>query len=166
MSWQNEEDNNRKWGWFGVVSSYSLPITLPEGTRVNTGESRTKGWGGYPNGRNGCSGGDNQTGLAGGTGFALSSTLQNGGYGAGGSYSAGGNTTSYWDQGVSGGSGGWNQGYLNVQPYQQLTVVVGAGGAASSDSIEVGSSTGGHAGGAWCNNGERGFVLIEYGGDI
>ena len=79
------------------------------------------------------------------TGFALSFVMADGNYGKGGY------VNSY---NTNGGSGGYNTGYVDVLEGEVYTIVVGAGGHAKYQ--------------RYCssNDGNSGFVLIAYGGDI
>lgn len=107
------------------------------------------GSGGSPNGRAGT--GYASTTLAGGTGFALSFSLANDTYGNGGgcAITAGGGPVG------SGGSGGYDTGYVDVTSGTTYTVIVGGGGSGSTL-------------GRYCtaSAGNSGFVYIAYGGDI
>lgn len=104
--------------------------------------NETGGIGGTPNGRNGQVGSIryNVEGK-GGTGFSLSFSLSDGDFGEGGSH----------QYGCGGGSGGYNTGYIDVVPNSTIAVNVGSGGKRyySTDA-----------------DGEAGFVLIAYGGEI
>ena len=93
--------------------------------------------------------------VSGGAGFALSFTLANGSYGRGGNVPI---TNRHAAQGgaVGGGSGGYNTGYVNVTAGTTYTIVVGAGGAAYTTYPSRCQPT----------NGNSGFVLIAFGGNI
>lgn len=110
----------------------------------NDGYETYRGSGGTPNGRAGTDG--YSSAAQGGTGFALSFTLTNGTYGQGGG--AEGGTRSY---NAGGGSGGYNCNYINVNANTTYTITVGAGGSKATDKAY---------------NGNNGFVLIAFGGDI
>ena len=110
--------------------------------------------GGTPNGRNGSATSRNDTTLNGAQGFVLSFTQQNGEYGTGGS--------AWHDHHVSGtvhsgGSGGYNSGYVDVIPLQTYQINVGAAGANRNASWDDNDNVWGGSGG---------FVLIGFGGDV
>lgn len=87
-------------------------------------------------------------GIAGSTsGFSLSFDKKTGNYGAGG--------IAYNDQSI-GGTGGYNSGYIKVNPLHTYTIIVGSGGSPALNSQS----------GHYAKNGASGFVLIAYGGDI
>ena len=99
--------------------------------------------GGTPNGRAGEARAYSPS--KGGTGFALSLTLNDGTYGQGGATEGG----RAWTSG--GGSGGYNSGYISVSPNTVYTIKVGTGGSKANNDAY---------------NGNNGFVLIAFGGDI
>lgn len=105
---------------------------------------------GSPNGRNGITKGSSH--MPGGTGYALSFTLANGSYGKGGNA-----REEYPIDSVSGGSGGYNTGYVNVTPGSTYTITVGAG---------EGKPTSNNVAAEYFDVGNSGFVLIAYGGSI
>ena len=140
----------------GGTSSFGNLISATGGgggKTVYNGEEGTgySGSAGQPNGNTGA---DANTGknawFNGGTGFALSFTKTSGVYGKGSGVFA------YypWRPGGTGGSGGYNTGYVSVTPNTTYTVTVGNVGKSNanmSSNIREGTS---------------GFVLIAYGGDI
>lgn len=125
--------------------------------------------GGSPNGRNGTLawnrnatvdgypviGIGQNTWVKGGAGFALSTTKRDGDYGRGANVYD-------WNFGSffgSGGSGGWNQGVIDVTPGQTITLRVGKRGdynCADANGVNTAASA----------QATSGFVIIEYGGDI
>lgn len=109
---------------------------------------------GSPNGRAGATyrGWDHDN--TGGTGFVLSFTLTKGSYGTGGGINTKGSAYEAIEGGT-GGSGGYNTGYVNVSAGSSYTIVVGGGGAHYNN-----------GGKASAKDGNSGFVLIAYGGDI
>ena len=112
------------------------------------------GTGGSPNGRNGTqkSGSGHSNTLPNQGGFPLAFTIGSGSYGSGG----GAVCSSHSSYITSGGSGGYNTGYIDVVPNTTYTITVGAGGLKgdTDDSRAHGY------------DGTSGFVLIAYGGDI
>lgn len=139
----------------GAASSYAYQrIDSENGDEYKC----TVGAAGSPNGRKGQ--GKNRWGqgttwpaLSGGTGFALSFTLTNGSYGNGGGAIS---KRSSFHVVTTGSSGGYNSAYVSVTPGTTYTLVVGSGGSKSAGNgyYDVGL------------NGNSGFVLIAYGGDI
>lgn len=111
--------------------------------REGEGLEAHKATGGAPNGRAGAT--STSSASNGGTGFALSLTLNNGTYGQGGGTEGGRAYT------AGGGSGGYNSEYISVSPNTVYTITVGAGGSKANDRAY---------------NGNSGFVLIAFGGDI
>lgn len=112
--------------------------------------SATGGSGGSPNGRSGTGQMENGQSAAGGIGFAKSFTLTSGSYGGGGSAQ---DSKSVYESAASGGSGGYNTGYVTVTPTATYSVIVGSGGESNGSygTRQAGTS---------------GFVLIAFGGDI
>lgn len=110
--------------------------------REGEGSEPYQAAGGTPNGRAGTT--STTSASNGGTGFALSFTLTNGTYGQGGGTEGGRAVTS------GGGSGGYNSGYISVSSNTVYTITVGAGGSKANRGY----------------NGNSGFVLIAFGGDI
>ncbi len=110
--------------------------------------------GGTPNGRNGTVMSHATEAAKGADGHALSFANNVGLYGAGGSYEGG--FEFLWDTHyLSGGSGGYNSGYVSVTPTATYSIKVGSG----SNGYD-------HKGKNQAKAGNSGFVLIAYGGDI
>jgi len=86
----------------------------------------------------------------GGAGFGLSFIKETGNYGKGGACNGG-------NQRAGGNSGGYVSDYVNVVPGQMYSIKVGAGGKGANN---------GYFDWSYANNGNSGFVLIAYGGDI
>ena len=112
------------------------------------------GTGGSPNGKNGTTtaGSGHSLTLPTVSGFAVSFTKTSGNYGSGG----GAICSSNYSYIASGGTGGYNTGYVTVTPGTTYTITVGALGV-------LGDTDDSRAHGY---NGTAGFVLIGYGGDI
>lgn len=154
---------NNHTGGTGGTSKFGSLINATGGgggTGATNSKTPVAGAGGSPNGRSGNAGkvADGTT-VAGGAGFALSFTMANGTYGAGGSAQG----ASFYDDMNSfdyhpagGGSGGYNSNYVSVTPLTTYSISVGGGGSASygdrNDYIP--------------KSGKSGFVLIAFGGDI
>jgi len=127
--------------------------------------------GGYPNGRNGVVSGSIGSGTVDSgypaTGFSVENYIVNGDFGRGGRYfvSNWGDTwTTRWYG--TGGSGGWNQGLIDVTPGQVITLHVGSGGTGRicdcwgrHHDVRDGDDI-------WAENGNGGFIILEYGGSI
>lgn len=158
--------NSSQTGGTGGTSSFGNLLSATGGTggRADAAENDpdeqtgTAGKGGSPNGRDGTltpAYGSSSSGknTAGATGFALSFTMTNGSYGNGGGVQQNGNARVIF--GATGGSGGYNSNYVNVQSGSTYTVQVGAGGAARN-AVNNGVARAGNSG----------FVLIAFGGDI
>lgn len=128
-------------------------------TNINTAqETLQAGTGGIPNGRAGTKiFYQNAATSKGGAGFALDFLKKDGEYGEGGGCT--GNSHSGSTVHAGGGSGGYNTGYVDVEPLETYQVIVGAGG---TNSIKEGSTQKM----ASYKNAKSGFVLIAFGGDI
>lgn len=143
-------------GKTGGTSSFGDLISATGGTGgyASKDGTYTGGTGGSPNGRNGTrkSGSGHSNTLPNQGGFPLSFTIGSGSYGSGG----GAVCSSYSSYIASGGSGGYNTGYVDVTPGTSYTITVGAGGIKgdTDDSRAHGY------------DGTSGFVYIGYGGDI
>ena len=157
----NGSDENSTAGAGGTSSFGSLiQATGGSGGRVTGADN--EGWDSYgypgtagtPNGKQGDGTGYLGQYWYGPTGFTLSFTNTNGTYGAGGNaYIPGSNRGG---KGSTGGSGGYNSGYITVTPNTTYTVTVGTGGTRIK----------GYSGDTYTKDGTSGFVLIAYGGDI
>ena len=108
---------------------------------------------GTPNGNAGTTSmnNDGSRWYSGGAGFELSFTKTSGSYGKGGDAYG----YYYWAPCGTGGSGGYNSGYVTVSPGTTYTITVGAGGKIASNSEA-----------SAMKDGNSGFVFIAYGGDI
>ena len=89
----------------------------------------------------------------GATGHALSFSSSQGNYGDGGGVDNRSSAAAYIG-GCTGGSGGYNSGYVNVTQNSTYTITVGAGGNNAQDKGKV-----------YAYSGNSGFVLIASGGD-
>ncbi|WP_455655184.1 hypothetical protein [Phascolarctobacterium sp.] len=94
--------------------------------------------------------------LCGGAGFGVGFNIIPGKYGKGGTVGTG-NPKTDW-QAVSGNRGGYNSGYVNLIPGVTYQINVGAGG--------IGFGKFGDADWPVYDNGNYGFVLVAFGGDI
>lgn len=143
-------------GKTGGTSSFGDLISATGGTGgyASKDGTYTGGIGGSPNGRNGTSksGSGHGTTLPNQGGFPLSFTIGSGSYGAGG----GAICSSNFSYIASGGSGGYDTGYVDVTPNTTYTITVGEG-ALKGDTDD--SRAHGY-------DGSVGFVFIAYGGDI
>ncbi|WP_418557425.1 hypothetical protein [Phascolarctobacterium faecium] len=168
----------------GGSSSFGSLLTASGGTggktsgycyyssgKTHSSFKKTAGVGGSPNGNNGSAGecsfdegyyddGINGT-INGANGFSLSFSNVVGSYGASNplhlsiDYSL--NTWGF--HGATGGSGGYTSGYVDVTPGNTYAIIVGAGGTYAW-------SVGSYGYMVTASNGNSGFVLIAFGGDI
>lgn len=112
--------------------------------------TKTAGSAGYPDGNAGTTAGDNGRAV-GGAGFTVDGIT----YGTGGeSYGGGANTSRWWDQEASGGSGGYLKTSVAVASQETYSVIVGAGGKGDKKNSE---------GASYAHDGLQGVVVIEYG---
>lgn len=112
---------------------------------------------GAPNGRKGGTiYGDHVGNVEGGAGFGVGFNIIAGNYGKGGTAGTGNPKTNC--RAVSGNSGGYNSGYVNVIPGVTYQINVGAGG--------IGFGKFGDTDWPVYDNGNSGFALIAFGGDI
>ena len=164
-------ETNRSKGGDGGTSSFGNLLSATGGqayhlsvsywTQIAEDEMRIsvkrQGAGGTPNGNQGSLGVGNNYGsgygnaVSGASGFALSFTQTTGTYGKGGDIFKGSGMSG------SGSSGGYNSAYVTVTPNTTYSVVVGAGGTEDTSWVGIPAKT---------ENGNSGFVLIAYGGDI
>ena len=126
-----------------------IQATGGSGGFVRGGESGNRGRGGNGGTPNGVSGKTSQNALYDTTGFNLDFLKNTGNYGAGGGCR--GSYTSI----SSGGSGGYDSNYKNVNPNEILSISVGKGGQSYD-----------HYSNGYARNGTSGFVLIAYGEGI
>ena len=144
----------------GGTGGYIRSVNGSHNSNVHGNSNPYAGQGGSPNGRNGGARYDlneNDGGiLQPGAGWALGFTGQTGDYGKGGYARHKWNIYGVWICSATGGSGGYDTGYITVTPGQELTVNVGAGGAGAIDIAPSASSA------CSVTPGRDGYVYIEY----